>query len=275
MTEDSADSGRRPRFSQRYGHTPFSTVVQTDSLDERTRTDLWNLLVIPRFIDARLPGVDAEVVWAHHLGFQRDRYGDMAYRHEIHAVIFDRIWYEVMDLLEFLVGSTPEYRGQGEIVELTNAVFALNRVGYRVVESQIVPITDEIEIASVQAAASTPLSNASRHIRRALELFSERDSPNFAKVIQEAMSGAEAAAQALSGRGGATLGDALSGLNKQGHWHPALLEGWKRIYGFTSDEGGIRHALKDGSVDPGQDLAQYFLVTCSAFVNLATATASR
>ena len=52
--------------------------------------------------------------------------------------------------------------------------------------------------------------------------------------------------------------------------HPAHLKGWKGIYGFTSDSGGIRHADYQGSVPASQELAQYFLVTCSAMVNLLT-----
>jgi len=57
--------------------------------------------------------------------------------------------------------------------------------------------------------------------------------------------------------------------------HPALLKGWKGIYGFTSDSGGIRHADYQGSVPATQELARYFLVTCSAMVNLLTTLQSK
>ncbi|MDT7765699.1 MAG: hypothetical protein QOC63_5119 [Mycobacterium sp.] len=57
--------------------------------------------------------------------------------------------------------------------------------------------------------------------------------------------------------------------------HPALITGWKNLYGFTSDSGGIRHAGFDGAIQPTQELAQYFLVTCSAFVNLVTSLMSQ
>lgn len=47
--------------------------------------------------------------------------------------------------------------------------------------------------------------------------------------------------------------------------HPALVNAYNILYGFTSDEEGIRHSqIKDSEVD--QRLAQCFLTNCSAFV---------
>ncbi len=72
------------------------------------------------------------------------------------------------------------------------------------------------------------------------------------------------------------LGAALDEIAKQAaSVHPALLKGWKAIYGFTSDSGGIRHADIAGSVPATSELAQYFLVTCSAMVNLLTTLQSK
>jgi hypothetical protein len=41
------------------------------------------------------------------------------------------------------------------------------------------------------------------------------------------------------------LGPALSKLEKSVRVHPALRKGFGSLYGFTSDEKGIRHALLD------------------------------
>ena len=38
------------------------------------------------------------------------------------------------------------------------------------------------------------------------------------------------------------------------------------LYGYTSDEGGIRHGSIDVSNTPSED-AKFMLVSCSAFVN--------
>lgn len=48
--------------------------------------------------------------------------------------------------------------------------------------------------------------------------------------------------------------------------HPALKQAWMKMYGYTSDESGVRHgAIEAATVD--QSLAKYMLVTCSAFVS--------
>jgi hypothetical protein len=48
--------------------------------------------------------------------------------------------------------------------------------------------------------------------------------------------------------------------------HPKLREALKALYAYTSDDCGIRHALKDDGQPDAED-ATFMLVTCSAFVN--------
>ena len=48
---------------------------------------------------------------------------------------------------------------------------------------------------------------------------------------------------------------------------PTLEEAFNKLYGYTSNEGGIRHALSEGDTPPTFDDAKYMLVSCSAFVN--------
>ena len=48
--------------------------------------------------------------------------------------------------------------------------------------------------------------------------------------------------------------------------HPAFKSGLEKIYGYTSDEHGIRHSLMDNP-NLNIDDAKFMLVICSAFVN--------
>ena len=48
--------------------------------------------------------------------------------------------------------------------------------------------------------------------------------------------------------------------------HPALQQAWEKMYGWTSDADGIRHAAIEES-DSEQATAKYMLVACSAFVS--------
>ena len=56
--------------------------------------------------------------------------------------------------------------------------------------------------------------------------------------------------------------------------HPALEQALIKQYGYTSNEGGIRHALSDNSLAPSYADAKFMLVSCSAFINYALAKAA-
>ena len=63
-----------------------------------------------------------------------------------------------------------------------------------------------------------------------------------------------------------TLGKALNKLNGNKKINKTLKIGFEKLYAYTNDKNGIRHALMD---DENIDLedANLFLVTCSAFTN--------
>ena len=56
--------------------------------------------------------------------------------------------------------------------------------------------------------------------------------------------------------------------------HPALKSALSKLYGYTSDAGGIRHALADER-EPDIEDARFMLVICSAFVSLISAKARK
>jgi hypothetical protein len=60
-----------------------------------------------------------------------------------------------------------------------------------------------------------------------------------------------------------------------GYLHPILKEALSKLYGYTSDESGIRHALIDHSAATKDD-AVFMLSVCSAYINyLIAKSASR
>ena len=67
-----------------------------------------------------------------------------------------------------------------------------------------------------------------------------------------------------------TLGQLIKELEGKIGLHPALKIAFSSLYGYTSDEGGIRHALMDAESVKFED-AKFFLVVCSAFVNYINA----
>ena len=63
------------------------------------------------------------------------------------------------------------------------------------------------------------------------------------------------------------MGELLKHVEQKAPLHPALKDAFSRLYGYTSDEGGIRHALMDDSRAVTFEEAKFMLVACSAFIN--------
>lgn len=104
------------------------------------------------------------------------------------------------------------------------------------------------------------------HLRRSLELLSDRNNPDYRNSIKESISAIEAISCIIMNNPKATLGQALKEMEINFKLHPALKSTFSSLYGYTSDADGIRHSLLEESTLKQED-ARFMLVTCSAFVN--------
>ena len=133
----------------------------------------------------------------------------------------------------------------------------------------MVPITNSAELETVSDAMNTQFEPVNIHIYKALELFANREKPDFENSIKESISAVEAICCILTGLQGsqATLGKALKKLKESGIYiHAAMESAFSSLYGYTSDENGIRHGGMNFRNAPSED-AKFMLITCSAFVN--------
>ena len=180
---------------------------------------------------------------------------------------FTAEWWEVFDLVEFLI-SHIQRDFAPKLTDLLNNVLETENSAYRVVNGEITEITDEQEIQSIETAFESPSHGARKHFENALKLLSDRKDPDYPNSIKESISAVESACRTVSGNPKATLGDCLKAIQKDRPLHPAFKEALNKLYGYTSDEGGIRHSLSDA---PAAQLsyadAKFMLVTCTAFVN--------
>ena len=105
--------------------------------------------------------------------------------------------------------------------------------------------------------AVTHLRDASEHIRL----------KQYADSIADSIHAVESVACVIAQQANATLGQALDSLEKAKLLkHPALKKAFKNLYGYTSDEQGIRHALLDkNSPDVGLDEAVFMFGACASF----------
>jgi hypothetical protein len=134
------------------------------------------------------------------------------------------------------------------------------------VGKQFAEITNDAEIEEIDSAASSGLDGVSSHILSAIKFLSDRKKPDFRNSIKESISAVESMVKVLTNSKSATLSDGLKALKSSTDLHPALLDGFGKIYAYTSDAQGIRHALFDKDKTSFSD-AKYMLVSCSAFIN--------
>jgi hypothetical protein len=91
-----------------------------------------------------------------------------------------------------------------------------------------------------------------------------RRRPRYA--IREAVHAVESVARVLTGNPKATISDALGVLKKEERIHPALEAAFQKLYAYTSDEHGLRHALNKEEADVDEPDAMYMVGSCAAFV---------
>ena len=84
------------------------------------------------------------------------------------------------------------------------------------------------------------MSGSAAHLRKAAECINGQD---WAEGVRESINAVESVARQLDPKASTKLGPALKSLERSGTLHPALKEAFTKLYGYTSDEQGIRHAL--------------------------------
>ena len=137
---------------------------------------------------------------------------------------------------------------------------------YRFVNGVITKITDEVEIAEIEQALKESQNPVTKHLRRSLELLSDRKAPDYRNSVKESISAVESLVSIVLKEDKARLGKLLKKIDDEVHLHPAMKTAFSNLYGYSSDEEGIRHALTEEDRVEFYD-AKFMLVVCSAFIN--------
>ncbi|MBU3967655.1 MAG: hypothetical protein KKG76_09825 [Euryarchaeota archaeon] len=266
-------------FSQRQGIKPVKNIMQVNSIDAELRNKLWNAVgfcywnqigtyqfpelhyEIPTFINNLL-----DRLW--HEYFKRPLDTMPSYWPDLYnnlrSYFYGCEWNEVYDFIEFIANNPVNQK----FIDFCNSNLKEELSTYRFVGGKIVRITSDEEIAEIEAALHIPISPVQQHINRALELLSDKKSPDYRNSIKESISSVEAICKLIANNNKATLTIALETIEKgkKMKMHPPLVRAFKELYTYTNDADGIRHSLKD---EPNLDLedAKFMLVSCSAFIN--------
>jgi len=270
-------------FSQRMGLAPASKVAQSESIDTDLKNGLWNVLTINLFSKFEpYSRYDSNAIHKSNLeSLIEHLYADFFkiptdsipyywsdFRKYLREVFFELPWHRIYSLLEFFVEALND--GPSRILtEEFNRILERENSAYRFIGGKVTPITSNEEIEEIEKAlaASDGYAAARTHLQTSLGLLTDRTNPDYRNSIKESISAVESLAKKLVDDEKATLGAALKILEDKHNLHASMKSAFMKLYGYTSDAGGIRHALIDGSTAPTKADARFMLICCSAFIN--------
>jgi hypothetical protein len=172
----------------------------------------------------------------------------------------------LFDLVEFFV----RHDGCSDVLkrELASA-FVTARAAYRVFDNKYIAAIgiEEQAAAFERAIADTEANSATAARKQLIAAGVALRNAEWAACVRESIHAVEAMAVRLA-PGTDTLGAALKELETRGHLHGSLKAAFGSLYGYSSNEEGVRHALVFGDeaqVDEADAL--FMLGACASFVS--------
>lgn len=263
-------------FSQRNGFAPLPSQLQLGELSAELRALLWaaaykDFRVCVKDYETRIvDGRWLEILRDHFVRVRHgmvDEFTRYASGHEawLRGEFEHGSLPELFDLVEFLL----RHREISERFRSEAArAFVDAKAAYRVFDgSTIVPVGNTQQAAAIEAAIAAAEAGEAQgvraHLLRAGEQLRRGD---WAASIRDSIHAVEAVATMLEPKK-SDLAAALAVLEKNGHLHGALKAAFLKLYGFASDEAGVRHALvfsAEAQVDETDAL--FMLGACASFV---------
>lgn len=187
----------------------------------------------------------------------------------IRAVLLEKNYDDVLTFLEFVL---RHEKCPNSLRNVLIETFNETPIAYHVEEINgqltVLPRASyEAGVATqnaIETLHGTGMKGAEAHLRHAAEHI---NAGQYGDSIADSIHAVESVAKKIDQRANQTLTPALESLQKAKLLkHSALKEAFKKLYGYTSDEQGIRHALLDkDSPDVGLDEAMFMFGACASF----------
>ena len=279
MSGDTAFDPRNLTFSQAYGYEELPQPLKLEELSKKARLKLWGLLyehfshtkVADVFGQPHVSGTWKSILALLHVDFFElplDEF-DTSFSSLVELFkecLFRGRFQRVFDLLLAIMRHP---KCPHEFIQGVAIIFEQSRLAYVVDVASpptIFPATTEEEGEGVLRAIAelnkAGLAGAVSHLRQASDCIGQGD---YAGAVRDSIHAVESTARQIDPNA-KTLDPALKSLERAGALHPALKQAFSNLYGYTSDEQGIRHALIDNpQPNVGQDEAVFMLGACASF----------
>ena len=275
-------------FSQAQGYECVPSQLKLEELPDEARIRLWNLFhnsmnFAPLPISMVSFQVDPKSIWGcilldlHCNYFVRSIqssastlaiYADASVTRLFKPIFLNGNFNKVFDLLTAIMRNEkcPE-----EYINSVAKIFRSTRLAYFLWTGDpvtILPQATEQEGESISRAindvASLGMKGAQSHLLRAGEAINHH---HWDESIRQSISAVESVARQLDPKASKTFGAALQTLRVNHKLHKSLEKAFQHLYGYTSDEDGIRHALlEDATANVGSEEAVFMLGACASFV---------
>lgn len=274
-------------FAEAEGKTKYPSILKWGELDQRLRTALWTPFYL--FIDSGIDyDHDSEDYNGSHF-FKHPHKGILIreFVNRRHRFVHEwpdyfaresciKNWAEFfkkqdyVSLLDFITFVVRDRDCPAHLINELSEAFDQPFSPYRLsAEAKtIFPAIGHEQTEALKrdlsAAFASPFQGSKSHLQNSLGALGEGD---YRATVREAIHAVESAVRDFTDDPNAVLSKASKRLVKEFGVHKALADAFEKLYAYTSDENGIRHALVLEENDKvSLDEAAFFLSACAAFV---------
>ena len=284
MANSQEYSGSELTFAQREGRASLPESMRLEHIPQKFRQLAWihleNALNLERRYITHHGGnyaelaVMAEIVFSYQFNIQGKFHNAIhtdfgSVRSFIESIVCRSEYHTVLTFIEHILQNTkcPDGLRDALLDAFKVSPIAYVPIGGKnqfIIVPRISQKTGETVIQAFETLQEAGMDGAETHLRHASEHIHNQDYP--ASIVSSIHS-VESVARNIDHASSKTLGPALASLKSAGLLHhSALGEAFQKLYGYTCDEQGLRHALIDrGSANVGLDEAIFMFGACASF----------
>ncbi len=288
MVHENDDDFYKLTFSQREGKAPLPEPMRLEHIPQKFRQAAW-LSIESEISETANFSYDSWSEDDNNMGVIIRSYGlqifdefhdDIGYYGPEESTKFFKKWirdgdyHEVLTLIEFILRHEccSENLRQGLVDDFDSAPIAYfvdDKNGRPTIMPRFSREAGEATQRAIETVRESGMDGATTHLRQAAERINAQQ---YGDSIADSIHAVESVARVIDPKASKTLDRALDSLAKAGVLkHPALKEAFKKLYAYTSDEQGIRHArLHEDEADFGLDEAVFMFGACASFAAYLT-----
>ena len=264
----------RPLFSQREGIKPLPEPFRLNNIPDLVRAELVDLIIEDFRARKRLSDISGQLdenysrVFAelNHVSYHRSYDRSAVHKDQILRIIETGQYNEVLDLLEVYQRFLPDQSVQ------INRIFNKHKAAYTLITSdswhRFVPrtcIEDSVALQqNIDDLSGDKFKPVRDHLHKAITTMNmlDEDAKNFGSAINHCIGAVETACKVATGNPKADVKTTIEQMPVTSMTeHTAFRKAVVKLYGFTSDAGGLRHG-GEGEYDLADTL--FMLSICAA-----------